>query len=180
MASDTRKIVIEIINNDSDEKNEKNPPKKEDSTLKALQIALKPIKSLEKVIVGDSQSTKYVYDSLKNLAIDMTITTLSRNYRLSEDYLSQNALNNTQKLLGKAGGIASSMISGAMVGSALAPGVGTIVGAVLGTGFNIASEALAGTERLSQYYSSLNSASFQSEFSAHRAGLLNEGRGTEN
>ena len=184
MASDTRKIVIEIKNgtssNDTSSSQNNGLSTSDDSALKALKVALKPIQTLEKVVVGDSQSSKYIYDLMKGLATESIIFTMNRQYRLTEDYLSQNELNNIQKTLGKAGSMASSVISGAAAGSAIFPGVGTVIGAAVGAAASIATEAISGASTLSNYYSNLNAASYQSGFSARRAGLTNEGRGTEN
>ena len=182
MNGDVRKIVIEIKGGGATSSSNQGDGGTggSDGSLKALKVALRPIQSLEKVIVGDSQSAKYVVDLLKGLATESVMFTLNRNYKLTEDYLSQNDLNNIQKTLGKAGSLASSIIAGATAGSAIFPGVGTAVGAAVGAVASIATEAISGASTLSEYYSNLNAASYQSGFSSRRAGLTNEGRGTEN
>lgn len=179
MASDTRKIVIEIKDSKSSEKKSKKNDD-EDKTLEGLKVALRPIQSLEKVIVGDSQSAKYLYEQLKNLANQAVNYSINRTANMTEDYLAQNELSNSQKAISKAGGLASSVIAGAAAGSMIAPGIGTVAGAFVGAATYVATEAISGASTLSQYYSNINSATYQSEFSRQRAGLSDEGRGTEN
>ena len=62
----------------------------------------------------------------------------------------------------------------------VAPGAGTAVGAGVGFVFSLASEFISGSNTLSQHYSSINAATYQSEFSRQRSGLVDDGRGTQN
>ena len=114
MANDSRKIVIEIMGGEGGKSNSSNKKQKkeEDEILKGLSVALQPLQTLENLVVGEKQSAKYVYESLKQIAIDGVVTSLGRNYRLTEDYLSQNVLNNVQSAIGKAGSFAGAMIAG--------------------------------------------------------------------
>ena len=183
MASDTKKIVIEIkgseVGKGKSGTTTKNS-KEKDEILEGLQVAFQPLQSLENVIVGSSQSAKYIYDNLKNLAIENVNTTLGRTFRLTEDYMNQSILNNVQAQIGKASSFAASVIAGAKIGSIVAPGAGTVIGAVTGAAASIGSELISGGSTISQYYSDINAATYQSEFSRQRAGLVDEGRGTQN
>lgn len=183
MASDSRKIVIEIMGGEggkSGTSSNKKEKKEKDQVLSGLSAALHPLQTLENLVIGDRQSANYVYDNLKNLAIEGVMTSLGRTYRLTEDYLSQNVLNNVQTAIGKAGSFAGAIIAGAKVGSMMAPGAGTVVGAAFGLGFSLLGESISGSSTLSQHHSAINAATYQSEFSRQRAGLVDEGRGTQN
>ena len=58
--------------------------------------------------------------------------------------------------------------------------VGGPTGAVIGAAGWVGSEILQNQASLSSYYSSINATSMQTEFSRTRAGLVDNGRGTEN
>ena len=181
MAGDAKKIIIEIRENSgSSSSSSKDKKKPEEELLGALKVALRPLKTLEKVIIGDSQSANFLYNNIKSLAVEATNYSISRSFRLTEDYLSQNTFNNIQTMLSKASGLAGNMIAGATIGSAIMPGAGTIVGLATGLATFIPSEIISGASNLSQHHSAINAATYQSEFSRQRAGLTDNGRGTEN
>lgn len=190
MSSDTRKIVIEIRDGSGGNggsggsKNKKKKGNKDiDETsqkmLKALNFAFHPLDTLEDAVIGQMQSAKYIVDNLLDLGKNSLMFTLNRTYTLTEDYMGQNSLNNFMSGAGKIGSLGASMIAGAKLGAVFGP-VGATVGAGIGTTFFIANEALTGAQTLQGYYSSINAATYQTEFAMQRAGLINEGRGTEN
>ena len=127
----------------------KDKKKPEEELLGALKVALRPLKTLEKVIIGDSQSANFLYNNIKSLAVEATNYSISRSFRLTEDYLSQNTFNNIQTMLSKASGLAGNMIAGATIGSAIMPGAGTIVGLATGLATFIPSEIISGASNLS-------------------------------
>lgn len=186
--TDAKKIIIEIkesgggglgSDNSGSNKGKKSMDKDSKGIIKALKVAFHPLNSLENITVGQHQSAKYIADNLIDLVKRSIMFTLNRTYSLTEDYISQNSLNNFMNSMSKISGVGASIIAGASAGSAFGP-IGTTIGMVAGLGISIASEDIAGRQTLQGYYSSLNAATYQTEFAMQRAGLINEGRGTEN
>ena len=57
---------------------------------------------------------------------------------------------------------------------------GNVVGAVATAGLAVINEGIQYYSRMSNYYQALNATNYQTGFSATRAGLVNDSRGTEN
>ena len=113
-------------------------------------------------------SAKRAVQTLGN-SINLSI---NRYFSLQEDYLAENLYNNVKTTFGKVEGLFGSIRAGASVGGG--------AGAVIGAGLWMASEAINQHQRYSGYYAQLNATNAQTEFSQKRAGLYDNGRGTEN
>jgi hypothetical protein len=103
----------------------------------------------------------------------------NRYFNMTENYILENEVNNFTTVAGNTASVVNSAIIGAKMGAAAGPG-GAVAGALIGVGFNLANKAITYQGTLSNYYSSLNATNMQTEWSARRAGLWDEGRGTEN
>ena len=87
---------------------------------------------------------------------------------------------NFHTVISKGTSLASSIYLGVNAGSPIAGPWGAAAGAVIAaTGFAI-SEVSNYQQRMSNYYQNLNATNYQTEFDRTRAGLTNEGKGTEN
>jgi hypothetical protein len=71
------------------------------------------------------------------------------------------------------------MAGGAIAGSAAGP-VGVLIGGAIGVTTWHFNQDIQNKANLSSYYQQLNSANFNTQFNRTRAGLINEGRGTDN
>ena len=163
MANDTRKITIEILGEGGSEKNE--PSKKEDK---------KKSKKIKKEIIK-AEAYKQAIKTVANSVVNVAVVSVNRYFTLTEDYLAQNIYNNVKSSIAKG----SSLIK--MAGSVgVQVATGNYVGAaatVISYGVN---ELMEYRQRMGGYYQALNATNYQTGFSATRAGLVNDSRGTEN
>lgn len=109
-------------------------------------------------------------------AIDYSIT---KNLNLTENYIGQQEVANLESQMGKVSSFATSIISGASLGSAGGP-IGSVIGATIGVVTWGIGQAVGYNKELSRYYQQLNSTNAQTQWSSARMGLLNGARGTEN
>lgn len=173
--SETRKITIEILNKSQvthEHYNHDVGKEKKETGGAALNKLLHPVRSLEKATVGKNVFINQVYQQAKQAVSQTLSISINRYFNLSEDYITENSYKNTMTTISKAKGAVTSVIGGAMAGGV----VGGIVAAVGWAG----SEILQNQAALSSYYQSINATSMQTEFSRTRAGLVDNGRGTEN
>ena len=98
---------------------------------------------------------------------------------MPRDYLSQRTLENVNIAVSKVQGLGMAALTGASAGSFAGP-VGTVAGVVVGTASWGVQELMGMRSAGSNYYQQLNGANFQIAFSQVRAGLVDNGRGTEN
>lgn len=164
--AETRKITVEIITTPKEKK------EKKDFETSNLSELLHPAKSLEKELLGKNVFINQAYNQAKSLIMNTVNTSINQYFNLSEDYLGQNTYKEITKTLSKAQSLGSSIVSGFIVGG----GVGAAIGAVGWT----ANEIISNQARMSNYYSSLNTTNYGTGFSRTRAGLVDNGRGTEN
>lgn len=161
--ADTRKITIEIIDKGSSEENNETPLKKN-------------LPKSERKKQGGKKTAEEMY---LNSAAQKAISTLgnamnlsiNRYFSLQEDYLAENIYRNAKTTIGKVESLYGSIKAGAAIS-----GTFGVVGAVIWG----VSEGLNQFQRYSNYYAQLNATNAQTEFSQKRAGLYNNGRGTEN
>lgn len=169
--ADTREIVL-TIKLDSVEKNTKMEEK------------------VERQLNGDSKKqsksqnrakviTNAAYQNVKSAISHSWSVGVSRYFNMSENYLGQNDLNTFNSLTSSAISLYSSAHMGYKIGGLVGP-AGKVVGAAVGVGFGLLNQAISYQGKLSNYYSSLNAANMQTEWGAKRAGLWDNGRGTEN
>lgn len=180
--AETRKITIEILSSTSTGGEQSKPPKEKkqrDETKEFLSIAFHPIKSIEDATVNRNVWIKMAYNSSKQLIGQALSTGLNAYFNISEDYLTQQVCNNIQRTISLGSSMASSVESGVMVGAAFGP-VGALIGGTLGFATGAVNAQINYNARMSGYYSALNATNYGTQFSRTRAGLTNNGRGTEN
>ena len=165
MASDTRKITIEIIGGD-----DKGDSKKQDNKTDIK----KNTKKIKKEIVK-AEAYKNAIVQVRDTTLNIAEMSLNRYFTLSEDYMSQNIYNNVKKSINK--GMQLLKTTGAVATMAA---TGNVVGAVATAGLAVINEGIQYYSRMSNYYQALNATNYQTGFSATRAGLVNDSRGTEN
>ena len=176
--AETRKITIEIVNINREEasakKTENNVENNGSSSF--LNKMLHPIKTVDKAlskkIEAKSVFLNQAYQQAKNLAVQTVSTTVNRYFSLSEDYMLENSYRNTVATLNKGKSLATTIIGGAITG-------GPVGAIVAGIGW-VASEDLQNRAALSTYYQQINESNYNTNFSRIRAGLVDNGRGTEN
>lgn len=166
--AEAKKIIIEII--DSSNSSSGGEGESESPLIKLLPQEEKPKqkkkKSAEEIYL--IHSAKRAVQTLGN-SISLSI---NRYFSLQEDYLAENLYSNVKTAIGKAESLYGSIKAG---GLALGP-AGMLIGGVMWS----ATEALSQHQRYSNYYAQLNATNAQTEFSQKRAGLYDNGRGTEN
>ena len=165
MSVDARKITIEIIDGsgEGDKEGEKEKKKTKKTT--------KKIK--EEIIKADlyKQNIKQIW----NETIKIAEFQMNRYFKFGEDYINQNLYENVKRSISKAsqiGGTYSAIAGMAASGNAVGAGIMAIS--------SVISEGMQYYQRMSSYYQSLNATNYQTGFSATRAGLVNDSRGTEN
>lgn len=168
-----------------DEETEKKQTKKkaEPSGLESLSKALHPIKTAESYASksGDG-ATYYALKSFENV-VNITTTAIqmdvNRYFQFSEDYKNQAYLGNIKNNISKAKNLGSSILSGAVTGSMFGP-VGAGIGAAMGAVTSSIDMIRSYDTLKANYESSLNATRISTTWQAQRAGLYNNGRGTEN
>lgn len=170
--ADTRKIVIELkntsasVDNSSQISRHLNPKKKKKTEEEIRKEAIKAL---------GVYATKHSFDLIKN-SISVT---KNRYFNMSENYILENEIDNFMTIVGNTTSVAATALVGAKVGMGAGP-VGMAVGAGVGAAVGVAANLITYQSTKASYYSSLNATNMQTEWSAKRAGLWDEGRGTEN
>lgn len=144
----------------------------EDSYANSLQNMLHPIKTAESALLGKSVFVNKAYEQVKQLVVASVTEGFNHYTKLTEDYIADNNFNNAKKALSKVSSLASATIGGYITGGP----VGMAIGVISWTGNTILSE----TSRINNYYYNLNATNQNVSFSRTRAGLIDNGRGTEN
>jgi hypothetical protein len=173
--AEVRKIVIEI---GEIEKNNKQTTSTPSSSTKHKSKNLTA--SLKPSLYYENKEAEQQLLSIKTMAIQNTIQAIKqsvnlgmkRYFSLTEDYISENNFNNFSTAISKTTGLAAGVIAGATAGGPL--------GAVIGAGVWVNSEIISYRSRMSNYYSSLNATNYNTSYERTRAGLVDNGRGTEN
>lgn len=166
MASDTRKITIEILGEgDGSGSSDKSKSKKNDK---------KKNKKIKEEIIK-AEAYKNAIKQSFNTAINVAEFAMNRYFTLSEDYLSQNLYNNVKNSISKSIQLGKTAFSVATMAA-----TGNIPGAIVTGATAIIDEGMQYYQRMSGYYQALNATNYQTGFSATRAGLVNDSRGTEN
>ena len=169
--AEARKIVIEIKSASEGEKSQ-------------LERHLKPKKSKEQIEAENREKSIHalqVNAYQHTMGLIKTSINMSKNryFNMTENYILENEVNNFMTVAGNTASVVNSAIIGAKMGVSAGP-AGVVAGVVIGVGFNLANKAINYQNTLANYYSSLNATNMQTEWSAKRAGLWDEGRGTEN
>ena len=178
--SETRKIVVEILNKDQVESTQQTIVNNENNMTQVnLTALLHPVKNVEKHLLGKSVLLNQAFNVAKSGISQSINLTMNRYFNMKEDYIGQTNFNNFMTSVNLVSSVGTSILGGALVGSRLGVGGAVVGGAIggLGAGLNL----FMGYEgKMSSYYSSLNASNYQTQFGRTRAGLTDNSRGTEN
>lgn len=174
--ADDRVIRVKII---AAEGGNSAPKKDGGGGLGDVTRALHPVRHLLSEVTEKNELVGYFFTQAVNNVSKAAKSEVNRYYTLREDYLSQKTLENVNTAVSKVQGLGMSALTGASAGSFTGP-VGTVVGAVVGVASWGVQEFIAMRNTGSNYYQQLNGMNFQTSFGQVRAGLVDNGRGTEN
>lgn len=160
---DTRKVVIEIVSSDEEERKDQpdveQASDKNGKTKEGKQL-------LSNVVINQAVSTA------KRIVSQAVETGLSMSFQLTENYLAENTYNNAKTVINKV------VSNGTVMTGALLTGNPIIVG-ITAIGLGV-SETITRVSRMSGYYQSLNASRIQTDYLQRRAGLYDGAKGTEN
>lgn len=140
---------------------------------------------------SDSDSAIARYNAGKAAAIIMAVETVvgyvnhaadysySKYISLTEDYITDVAVNNAKKTIAIAQHVSESTSKGIQAGSSFGP-VGMVIGGIIGLAVGAADTARDAKEALVEQSRRMNEESYALYFNTSRAGLINNSRGTEN
>lgn len=146
------------------------------------------LKDLDKNASISVKGFSYVYEQEKQILTTGLSMGWNRYTSLKEDYISENRLNNLKTSISKVKSLSSSTLQasslGKMAGMAVGGPIGAAVGSVLGTVAGVVTWGVKNEQqnrqKLQGYYKQLNETNFQTYLDSSRAGLVDNGRGTEN
>ena len=118
--------------------------------------------------------------NLKATALRAANISASRYFSLTENYIAENDLQNFKNVTGGLLRVGTSIATNAWAGMKIGGAYGAAAGAIIGAATWIVNEELNYQQKMSNYYQNLNATRYQTEFDRTRAGLVNEGKGTEN
>lgn len=121
-----------------------------------------------------------VLETTINIVENVADSAINRYTTLQEDYLTAQTYSNVKSTISRAKQLGGSIVSGVVSGMATAGPSGAVIGAISSAVNYGASQYLEYQKRMSSYYQQLNATNFQTNYSASRLGLVNNGRGTEN
>ena len=151
----------------------------EDNGSSDFDAYLSPVKTSEKHMLAKSVLLNQAFSLAKNNISQAFTSQFNRYTDLKEDYKLENTYNHVTTSLSKVEGVGSSLITGAMVGATVGP-VGAVVGAGVALGSYGISEAVSYNSRMSKYNSQLNATNYGTNYNRIRAGLVDNGKGTDN
>lgn len=172
--ADTRKITIEIVQRDEGSATPQPTQVQVDSNNESQTKASSEGKLLLKSVILNQG-----YNTAKRLVIQGVEANINNYFSLTEDYMAENTYTMIKSSISKITSAGSAVLSGAMAGSVAGPvgaGIGAVIGAV---GFGV-SEFFGFQTRMSGYYRALNSSAIEKDYFSRRAGLVDDGKGTEN
>lgn len=166
--SDTRKVIIEIVNAESGgQREETRPVVDRQVSSAAAQQAAPSVAEISIVAVLANQ----VYGQAKGLVKNATLYYVNRHLTLKEDYINERNLTNALTLINKGASFVTTVAGGAMVGN--------IAGAVIAAVGWGASQMLSEYQRFDTAHRNLSENKINLAFQRTRVGLSGEGR-TEN
>lgn len=176
--ADERRIVIELKLSDgsdasSDEEN------KEDDLTDILQIAQHPIRALEKATLGKNKILYYAYQQSKQIIKNAALYNLQLYFNLTENYKSEQDLQNTLSVISHVSEAWSLTLGGAIMGAKAGP-AGAVAGAAIGLTFSGINTVFNAFKEWNQQSIQLNTMNIQSSYQKVRLGLIDDGRGTQN
>lgn len=186
--ADTVEYVVRIVGlgGGGDDTNESKQGEKNNgipSGLDGLQAAMHPIQSILSHKKDESPNVYFGKEIAKNTIStleNVTTTSINRYFRMSEDYVAQNNLNNVMGNINRAKQLAGSTLSGAMSGAQVGGAPGAIIGATIGGVSAVANQVISYNNTIIEYKTALNATNIEKSFRAERAGLYDGGKDTEN
>lgn len=177
-------IKISGLGGGSEEVEKKEGRKKaEPSGLESISKALHPIKTAESYAAKSGDGATYyalkAFENVVNITTNAVQMDVNRYFQFSEDYKNQAYLGNIKNNISKAKNLGTSIISGATMGSMFGP-IGAGFGATMGAITSSIDMIRSYDVLKANYESSLNATRISTAWQAQRAGLYNNGRGTEN
>lgn len=169
MANDTRKITIEILSVDGGGSGGGEKPIGDEKEKK------KKVTDIYKKELLKADAYKHAIKQAIGATVNVAEYAVNRFFTLSEDYISQNIYNNVKHTINKGISLGKTAFS---IGTMAV--TGNIPGAIVTGAISIINEGMQYYQRMSGYYQALNATNYQTGFSATRAGLVNDSRGTEN
>lgn len=162
MAVDTRKITIEIIGGGggSEENNEDTVDKE-----------LSPKETKEKKTGAEIWLNMIAQRALSIFTATVE-SSANRYFYMKEDYLGEQMYRNVKSNISKVSGAITTIAAGAKIGGG--------VGAAIATVGVVANEGLSMFNKYASLENQMNTLNYGMEFSRTRAGLVDNGRGTEN
>ena len=160
MADDTRRIVIEILNAETGGDITKKKKKTDE------EIEQEKKERMAKAIQHQAVRTA------KKLAKQAADASASHYIRMKEDYMFENNFNAIKTAASKGFGLYSAVAMGTAVGGP--------VGAAIGAAGWAVSETISIGSKWLDTYATMNELSYNKTFSRTRAGLTDNGKGTEN
>lgn len=162
MASDSKKITIEIIGGGSGENT--------DETVVDNELDPKEKKKRKKT--GTEIWMTMVAQKALSIATQTIESSANRYFYMKEDYLGETTYRNVKSNISKVAGSVATIVAGAKVGGGWGAAVAT-VGVVVNEGISI-------FNKYASLENQMNTLNYGMEFSRTRAGLTDNGRGTEN
>lgn len=162
MAVDTRKITIEIIGGGSGS---------EENNEDTIDKELNPKETKEKK-TGAEIWLNMVAQRAFSLFTSTLESSANRYFYMKEDYLGEQVYRNVKSNIGKVSGAITTIAAGAKIGGG--------VGAAIATVGVVANEGLSVFNKYASLENQMNTLNYGMEFSRTRAGLVDNGRGTEN
>lgn len=173
--AETRKIVIEIRGGGGGP----SPDPGGGTTVVNIDMAIHPIQSVNRAALGAySVLINQAYQNAKSAISSEIEYSANRYFQMREDYIGETTYSNAKVAVSKATSLVSSVLSGAMMGSAV-PG-GAAIGAVIAAGGWVATNIIEISQRQRTAMVRLASENASLAFARSRAGLTDGGRGTEN
>lgn len=162
MASDSKKITIEIIGGGSGENT--------DETVVDNELDPKEKKKRKKT--GTETWMAMVAQKALKIATQTIESSANRYFYMKEDYIGEATYRNVKSNLSRAAGNVAVIAAGAKVGS--------VPGAVIAAVGVAANEGISIFNSYASLENQMNTLNYGMEFSRTRAGLTDNGRGTEN
>ena len=162
MAADTKKITIEIIGKGSDNDGE---------NVDVVEQESDPKKNKRKKTNAEIW-LNMVAQRAKEIVLTTVDTSANRYFYMKEDYLGETLYQNIKNNANKVVGAVSTIAAGAKIGGG--------VGAVIATAGVAINEGISVFNKYATLENQMNTLNYGMEFSRTRAGLVDNGRGTEN
>ena len=164
--ADERKIVIELtaVGTDDDDDDAKNDEEKE---AKKRQKKIKSVVKQLGAVAFREITTQALYD-------------LEKYTSLSDDYKTSITVSNIKATVNKVMSLGKSTFAAAKLGFEIGGGQGAAIGAVIGAGVTITTEALSLIRQYETQSLNLRFADTEAKYARTRLGLIDNGRGTQN